>query len=119
VKDSAKWVSGILPGIGYDEGKVIGSQPRIRRGCNDPAGKVAWGGFCVMLVANLVLLGLLGQVPGGQADPSSLAAQLGSGRYAEREAASDALERLGRSALPALRAARDSRIWRSAIVLTI
>ncbi len=29
--------------------------------------------------------------------------------YAEREAASEALERLGRSALPVLRAARDSR----------
>ena len=62
-----------------------------------------------MLVAKLVLLGLLGQVPGEQADPSAIAAQLGSRRYAEREAASETLERLGRSALPALRAARDSR----------
>jgi hypothetical protein len=62
-----------------------------------------------MLLANLVFLGLLGQVPGGQADPSALTAQLGSRRYAERESASEALERLGRPALPALRAVRDSR----------
>ena len=35
--------------------------------------------------------------------------QLGAPRYAEREAASAALERLGRRALPALRAAREQR----------
>jgi hypothetical protein len=62
-----------------------------------------------MLLANLVFLGLLGQLPGGQADPSALTVQLGSRRYAERESASAALERLGRPALPALRAVRDSR----------
>ena len=62
-----------------------------------------------MLLANLVLIGLLGQVSVGQADPLALTSQLGSRRYSEREAASEALERLGRTALPALRAARDSR----------
>ncbi len=62
-----------------------------------------------MLLANFVLLGLLGQVSGGQAEPSALTAQLGSRRYAERQAASETLERLGRSALSALRAARESR----------
>ena len=56
-----------------------------------------------------LLMVLLGQVPGGQADPSGLVAQLGSARYAQREAASQALERLGRPALPALRAVRDAR----------
>ncbi len=62
-----------------------------------------------MLLAKLVLLGMLGQVTGGHSDPAALTAQLGSRRYAEREAASDALERLGRPALPALRSARNAR----------
>jgi hypothetical protein len=62
-----------------------------------------------MLGAKLWLLVLIGQVPGGQADPTALVAQLGSGRYAEREAAGKTLEQLGRPALSALRAVRDSR----------
>ena len=62
-----------------------------------------------MLLAKLVLMGLLGQTPGVQSDPAAIAAQLGSRHYAERESASKALEQLGRPALPALRAARESR----------
>src|SRR4051794_5125648 len=62
-----------------------------------------------MLGAKLILVALLGQVSGEPADLSTLLAQLGSGRFAEREAASEALERLGRLALPSLRAVRDSR----------
>jgi hypothetical protein len=64
-------------------------------------------GETVMLGANLALLVLLGQVPA--AGPAALVDRLGSPRYAEREAAAGDLERLGRQAIPALRAARDSR----------
>jgi hypothetical protein len=60
-----------------------------------------------MYGANLVLFVLLGQGPAD--DPAALVGRLGSPRYAEREAAADALERLGRQAIPALRAARDAR----------
>lgn len=42
-------------------------------------------------------------------DPEALVRQLGSSRYAEREEAAAELERLGRDALPALRAARQDR----------
>ena len=45
----------------------------------------AWGGDCVMLASNLLLLVILGQTPGEQTDPAALVAQLGSGRYAERK----------------------------------
>ena len=62
-----------------------------------------------MLVAKLLVVIGIGQVPGGGTDPTALVNQLGSARYAAREAASDALERLGRPALTALRAARDAR----------
>ncbi len=62
-----------------------------------------------MLGAKLWLVVLFGQVPGGQADPAALVAQLGSSRYAEREAAGKSLEQLGRPALSALRAVRDAR----------
>ena len=62
-----------------------------------------------MLVAKLLVVVGIGQVPGGQADASALVNQLGSARYAAREAASEALEQLGRPALKALRAARDAR----------
>ncbi len=62
-----------------------------------------------MLASNLLLLVILGQAPDEQTDPAALAAQLGSGRYAEREAASESLLRLGRTALPVLREARSSR----------
>jgi hypothetical protein len=52
---------------------------------------------------------LLGQVPEVPPQPRELVARLGSPRYAEREAAAAGLEQLGGAALPALRAARDSR----------
>ena len=61
-----------------------------------------------MLGAKLLLVMVLGQAPAEQADPGELVSRLGAGRYADREAASQALERLGRPALPALRTARDS-----------
>ena len=62
-----------------------------------------------MLGAKLLLVMVLGQAPAEQADPGELVSRLGAGRYADREAASQALEHLGRPALPALRTARDSR----------
>jgi hypothetical protein len=45
----------------------------------------------------------------GSADPSALVIQLGSPQFGLRESADSELARLGRLALPALRAARDSR----------
>lgn len=39
-------------------------------------------------------------------DPAAVVARLGAARYADREAAADELRRMGRQALPALRAAR-------------
>lgn len=62
-----------------------------------------------MSVASLVLLVVLGQRPAASVDPSDLVARLGAPRYAERQAATEALERLGRQALPALRTARGER----------
>ncbi len=61
-----------------------------------------------MSAAVLSLLFVVGQVPSSVAapDPLALVAQLGAGRYADREAAAEALTRLGRTALPALRDAR-------------
>jgi len=64
-----------------------------------------------MLGANLVLVVLLGQAPvtGPNRDPAALVAQLGAARYADRQAAAEALEQIGRPALTALRTARESR----------
>ena len=60
----------------------------------------------------LLLLGL-GQLPGSPsshlADPAALVQELGAPRFAERQAASESLERLGALALPSLRLAVDSR----------
>jgi len=58
-----------------------------------------------MTGASLALFFALGQTP--VTDPADLVPRLGAPRYAERERASVELERLGRRALPALRAARD------------
>jgi hypothetical protein len=52
------------------------------------------------------LVGLLLLGAWADPDPHSLVARLGSARYAERESASSALEKLGQEAFPALRAAR-------------
>jgi hypothetical protein len=64
-----------------------------------------------MLGAKLMLVVMLGQSQSGaqDRDPGSLVAKLGASRYADRQVAAEALERIGRAALPALRAARDSR----------
>jgi hypothetical protein len=61
-----------------------------------------------MLGATIALAVLvLGAAP--SADPSTLVLQLGSPQYATRESAQADLARLGRLALPALRAAKDSK----------
>ena len=60
-----------------------------------------------MSAAHLVLAGVLA-VTAAPDDPSALVERLGAPRYADREAATRALEALGRDALPALRAARRS-----------
>lgn len=54
-----------------------------------------------MIVANLLALAVLGLAPAD--DPAELVGRLGAARYAEREAAATALEKLGRQALSALR----------------
>ena len=62
-----------------------------------------------MMGASLLLvLNLLAQSPTSPS-PRALVEQLGAARYADREAAARALEQLGREALPALEAARNSR----------
>jgi hypothetical protein len=58
-----------------------------------------------MTGSTLLLIVVLGQTPSN--DPHDLVTSLGASRYAERERAAAALERLGRQALPALRVARD------------
>lgn len=62
-----------------------------------------------MLGVKLLMVALLGQMPDGRVGLDDLVARLGANRYSDREAASKALEGLGRPALPVLRAARDSR----------
>jgi hypothetical protein len=64
-----------------------------------------------MLSGELILLAVLSQIPAPAAsqDAAALVEQLGSARYADREAAAAALERIGRHALAPLRVARDSR----------
>ena len=59
----------------------------------------------------VVLIALLGSVQAEtlESDPAALIRQLGSARYATREAAAQNLQQLGRPALAALRAARHSR----------
>ena len=64
-----------------------------------------------MPIAALLLLVGLGQLPqaAGNPDPGGLVAQLGAPRFADRQSAAAALERLGSRALPSLRLARESR----------
>jgi hypothetical protein len=68
-------------------------------------------GGLMMLGGTLIMLAVLGQVQGGEPsqDLAALVAQLGAARYADREAAAQAIERIGRPALAALRSARDAR----------
>jgi hypothetical protein len=73
-----------------------------------------WGWLAVarsevrrMFAAQLVMAGILG-LAAGPDEPSVLVERLGAPRYAEREAATRALEALGREAIPALRQARRS-----------
>ena len=53
-----------------------------------------------------LILGCLSFAPEG---PAALVEQLGSPRYAQRQEATEALEKLGREALPALRSGRESK----------
>src|SRR5271154_3766891 len=95
--------------MGYD-GDTPGSirtRSRSRTGVDSAITRMVLSGGAMMLGANLALVLLLGQVPA--ADPAALVERLGSPRYADREEAAGALERLGREALAALRAARDDR----------
>lgn len=62
----------------------------------------------MMCVSPLLALSLLLQSP-SPPTPQALVDQLGAAKYADREAAASSLEQLGREALPALQAARDSR----------
>jgi hypothetical protein len=67
-----------------------------------------------MLGAHLALIVVLGQPLAADAstplsDPAALVARLGAPRYAEREEAASLLERMGRPAIAALRAARNDR----------
>ena len=58
-----------------------------------------------MIAAPLLVALLVGQVPdaGSSRESAALIEQLGASRYADRKAAAEAIERIGRSALPALR----------------
>lgn len=65
-----------------------------------------------MVGFGVALMALLAQGPAGASSapaPAALVKQLGARRYSEREAAANALEKLGREALPALREARDHK----------
>jgi hypothetical protein len=64
-----------------------------------------------MLGVKLLLALVAGQTHAAGADtnPATLVAQLGAPRYADRQAAAEALERIGGPALPALRSARNAR----------
>ena len=59
-------------------------------------------GVCVLTIGALL-------IAADEPDPAQLVRRLGSDRFAERVEAARALERLGKAALPALRAAKDSQ----------
>jgi hypothetical protein len=62
-----------------------------------------------MIGVPLILLAILAaDGPGPEATAAGLVAQLGAPKYADREGAAQALEALGREAIPALKAARDA-----------
>ena len=61
-----------------------------------------------MLVVSLAMVAILSSAP-NRPDPSKIIDELGSPRYARREAAGLALEKMGREAIPALKVARESR----------
>ena len=62
-----------------------------------------------MLAVKLFLAVQLLSQTASTSDPTNLVDQLGSARYADREAAAKALEQLGREAVPALQLGRGSR----------
>jgi hypothetical protein len=57
----------------------------------------------------LIVAGMLGVAADAGADAAAWVAKLGAARFADREEATRALEQAGRSALPALRAAREAK----------
>jgi hypothetical protein len=59
------------------------------------------------MVTTFLLAAALGLLASPDLDPEQLVAQLGSARFKEREEAAAAIERLGKTALPALRVARE------------
>jgi hypothetical protein len=77
---------------------------------DERGGRAIREGF-VMLGAQLLIAFMIAQIPvsGSIPDPTALVERLGASRYADRKAAADAIEHIGRSALPALRAARNAR----------
>jgi hypothetical protein len=102
--------SGIRRGIGYDgEGWPVAAALQWDLDSLRPGRRRIERGAKIMIGAALSFLFVFGQVPstGAPPDPSALVAQLGADRYSDREAAAEALARLGRLALPAL---RDNRL---------
>ena len=62
-----------------------------------------------MIGASLLLVLQLVAQSSTSGDPQILLEQLGASRYADREAAARALEKLGREAIPVLQNGRDAR----------
>jgi hypothetical protein len=96
--------------LGYAEG-TLGSVEVVISGGSPARSLLIYSilaGEPLMLGATLALAVIVHGAP-GLIDPSALVVQLGSPRFELRESADLELSRLGRMALPALRAARDSR----------
>ena len=84
--------------MGYD-GEIAAWVVRVLRLVSPLGAASPWmgqSGESLMFGAYLAFAVLVGQVPAS--DPMVLVTQLGSARYAQREAAAAALERLGRPA---------------------